>query len=702
MINLTFNILTFEHPQSEYTFYFTDKEQSSLCRVFHKLVPNEVIEHFGEQEHYYTSFNIPIEEGFKVTRDAKPTYEIAVNEDGEEYKKPVPETYFNSSILKRYYNLQIQQYFKSLGLLVKPNFIKDIEIWAPQPDEDSIYTHYEKFTLKVQFATVTKDLELLITYAGKSKVFKKSVAELMSEIPQTAFNWVIYNNELFKNDETPDNVRRDLSNAYPVWNFEIRDALNQATPAPDRGNKYSKYKVHIESFIEEYLENDGFQKVIPLKSTALIDVDDKRIGSVSDRCNQLRFGNKKEYFVPRIGMEEHGPYGLPDRRNIHIFFIVHQSHTAIAKKLHEYFDRGLHGEKYTFKGLYGFARIEYKVVPKFSIVFSDLENPVDQIKQKLGERTFDDEYNYLAVYISPFDKDSCTPKQKRVYYQLKEYLLKKEITSQVISANKFQPNEYYVFSLNNIATAMLAKLEGEPWRLNRDLKNELIIGIGAFKHRDTDLQYIGSAFSFQNNGSFNQFECFRKHQINELAGSILQSVKDFHAYSTGIKRLIIHFYKQISQEELQPIEDGLRTLNLDDIPIFIITINKTVSKDIVAFDNGWDGLMPLSGKFINIGWNRYLLFNNTRYTTKFHSAADGYPFPIKVRITCNDEEQTKNIRVVRELLDQVYQFSRMYWKSTRQQNLPVTIKYPEMVAEMFPYFEDKEIPDFGKDKLWFL
>jgi hypothetical protein len=54
------------------------------------------------------------------------------------------------------------------------------------------------------------------------------------------------------------------------------------------------------------------------------------------------------------------------------------------------------------------------------------------------------------------------------------------------------------------------------------------------------------------------------------------------------------------------------------------------------------------------------------------------------------------------LIDQVYQFSRMYWKSVRQQNLPVTIKYPEMVAKMVPHFDGVEIPDFGKDNLWFL
>jgi len=50
----------------------------------------------------------------------------------------------------------------------------------------------------------------------------------------------------------------------------------------------------------------------------------------------------------------------------------------------------------------------------------------------------------------------------------------------------------------------------------------------------------------------------------------------------------------------------------------------------------------------------------------------------------------------------IYQIVRMYWKSVRQQNLPVTIKYPEMVAEIFSNFEGNEIPTFGKDNLWFL
>lgn len=56
MPKLTFNILTFNHPTVSNTFYFTKEEDENLHRVHKNLVPDEVIEEFGEKEHYYTSY----------------------------------------------------------------------------------------------------------------------------------------------------------------------------------------------------------------------------------------------------------------------------------------------------------------------------------------------------------------------------------------------------------------------------------------------------------------------------------------------------------------------------------------------------------------------------------------------------------------------------------------------------------------------
>lgn len=699
MANFTFNILTFDHPKKELRLYFTDKEDNNLTRIYHTLVPDEVIEKFGQQEHYYTSFEEEKEGFFPVTKTANPTYQKKLDKYGEEYSAMVPNTAYSISILKRYYNSLIHKYFTEKGLMVKPNFIHDTEIWLPSKKYDSTgkFNLYDRYSLKVQFKTVSKYPELLVTFEGVSKIYKQSVEAMQEFVSPTAFNWVLFNGGLYRFDKLPDTGKRAYDQVYPIWNFNIRDALGETTEAPDKSNKYKKFKNAIDFFYRTYLNNDEFKRHIPINSNGFIPVEQIKIGRVKNNSNQLLFGNSKTDIVPMNGMKNHGPFDFSDTSNIHFFFIYHKDDVQVAKKMDGYF----RGTERGFRGLSKFIHTSYYTEKGFSIRFQDLEDPWPEIYSKITEKHFEPDIQYIAIYISPFSKNSPDKSRRKIYYRLKELLLKKGISSQAIDAEKVLTNDKYYFSLPNIAIAILAKLNGIPWRLDNTLKKELVVGIGAFKNPDFDIQYVGSAFSFSNNGKFNRFECFQKDQTKELAGSIIKAVKDYAALNPEIKRLVIHFYKTMSRAELEPIENGLKTLGLN-VPVFIVSINKTESLDIVAFDLGWKDLMPLSGTYINITYNRFLLFNNTRYNNNQFNFHDGYPFPIKLKIECTQKELVKDMKTVKELIDQVYQFSRMYWKSVRQQNLPVTIKYPEMVAEMLPHFDGNEIPEFGKDNLWFL
>lgn len=81
--------------------------------------------------------------------------------------------------------------------------------------------------------------------------------------------------------------------------------------------------------------------------------------------------------------------------------------------------------------------------------------------------------------------------------------------------------------------------------------------------------------------------------------------------------------------------------------------------------------MPQSGIFINLGSNSFLLFNSTWYSYNgAFNANDGYPFPLKLSIKCTYDEQVKDYKTIKELIVQIYQFSRMYWKSVRQKTSP--------------------------------
>jgi hypothetical protein len=80
-------------------------------------------------------------------------------------------------------------------------------------------------------------------------------------------------------------------------------------------------------------------------------------------------------------------------------------------------------------------------------------------------------------------------------------------------------------------------------------------------------------------------------------------------------------------------------------------------------------------------------------------------YPVKIRITKVDQEgksQSYTDNEALELLTQVYQFSRLSYKTVKQQNMPVTTLYPELAARIVPFFNGKCIPEAGQKQMGFL
>ncbi|PKP12071.1 MAG: hypothetical protein CVU09_00820 [Bacteroidetes bacterium HGW-Bacteroidetes-4] len=682
--NLFFNILTFDFPSENQTFYFSKEDIGRSHKIHKSIFPNEIDSLFPGisnncTDFIYTTFSGEQEGFVPLTIDFKTD---------------------NQDFIKRFYNRQINFYFRKIKeQIVKVGFIKENQVWVHSPKlTTSQWNVYMKFSLKVQICTVSKYPELLVSYDGTSKVLKKPVSELIQEVSPTAFNWVLKENQLEKWERISEEDVPDYSQYYPVLNRTLQTALNIPTEAPPRGNRYPEYLKNITAFYNKFLNKQEFKDILPIHKDGFLNVSSARINKTNEESNLLVFGSNNTGIVPKFGVRDFKPFKASPYKKVHLFFIVHKNDAQMAFSIKDYFEKGFQW----FKGLYNYAHILFHTEDGFSIVFHDKDNPIPEIEKKLSEREINPDIKYIAIYVTPFTKYEHDKQKREIYYRVKEVLLKRNITSQAIDPTKIQEQgEGWVYSLPNIAVAILAKLDGIPWRLNTPIKNELIIGVGAFKHVEDGVQYIGSAFSFSNDGKFNSFEYFMKHEIDILAGKISKAVRNYATINNPPDRLIIHFYKSMSEVEVQHIERALETMDLP-IPVFIVSINKTESNDITAFDKDWKELMPISGTYVNIGRSKYLLFNNTRYPDGSFSKADGFPFPIKLSIDCTDKEQLRDTKVIKELIEQVYQFSRMYWKSVRQQNLPVTIKYPEMVAQIAPHFDGDDIPAYGKENLWFL
>lgn len=682
--NLKLNLLTFEFPKEKTTLYFSETPSEYSRKVHFTNYPEGIETLFpgittDKSRALYTTFGEPAEGFLPLSLSLTPA---------------------NYPLLKKLSVRYLRYYFRKIhGLLLKDGFVDEVQVWLPVVEmQTEQWDLFERFSVKVQFCRVSNFPELVISYDGTSKVLKTTVSVVIADYGADKLKRVYHKNRLSHYEHLVAGGFCEFDQARPVLNAQLSNALGYPPDIPKQENAYPKHLEKIRQFIGRYLVKDEFRKLFRLHSAELYAMPPALCSRTSSNSNQLLFGGRQTNRVPFSGLKTAGPFQPPKWKSIQLFYIFHRDDKKVAFDLHEMLTKGTGN----YAGLSSFVKINAHVQPGFSIVFNSSTDPVSEVQAALEQKDLNPDIRYIAIYLSPWGKYETSPALRRNYYRMKELLLRYGMTMQAVETQKVSNrNGYFHYSLTNIALAMLAKLDGIPWRLSVPGKGELIIGVGAFRHPATRLQYLGSAFSFDNTGSFNRFEHFMNHETRLLAGSIIHAVRKFVSHSQGIERLIIHFYKTMSQRELNPIMEALYKLELN-IPVFIVSINKTESRDLVAFDMDSPGLMPRSGTCLSIGKNRYLLFNNTRYENEAVKLTDGYPFPLKLSIDCTDPSRLDEMQITAGLIEQVYQFSRLYYKSVRQQGLPVTIKYPEILARMLPEFSGNGIPEFGLDTLWFL
>ena len=613
-------------------------------------------------------------------------------------------------IAKHIISQQLYNHFRQTQIATFDK-IDNVEVWVKKEQHSTTdCTEYLRFSLIPQYAVFSDGWELVISFNGISTVYNKPLSALDL---QTDHFKVVVGGEVVKYKNLSPNQKQQIDKAFPKINRELVAELHINEKRYRNTDKYTTTYNHINNFVRQHLLTSDFQALFAL-SEEMLNVPEERINEVAKGSNLLQFKDGKTGFEPYScvfgskNMDAFGIYQPSPKPQVKFFFIAQQSDISVCKSLYDIFTKGYKpyvdtstGEqRYMFPPLATCIKQPFSTDPKGSIYFSEPQNALSEIQAQLNNKPLDPQTQYVAIYISPISRDAVNSPYYGLYFQIKELLLEKKITSQVIFKDR-PNNQYFNFHLPNIATAILAKIGGIPWQLNNHAANkDLVIGVGAFLSEKVGERYVGSAFSFNPNGLFNNFDCCKANDLESIVAGIRKAIGHFVVDSGTPDRLIIHYYKTMSKREAKPITNMLNTLGLN-IPILIVTINKTETSDIVMFDEKQQGLMPLSGTILKIKQNDFLLFNNSRY--KENEKCDML-FPVRVRlskvgVTDNESITPEEMRL---LLNQVYQFSRMYWKSVKQQNLPITIKYPEMVAEIVPHFTEAELPPFGKNNLWFL
>lgn len=471
--------------------------------------------------------------------------------------------------------------------------------------------------------------------------------------------------------------------------FCPEEVRRQKLDAPQKFNYRDRFE-KLKDFAANHLY-DLSSPFFSIDRTGFKYVDPDGFHNVFSQQNLMAFGGEKTAINAVVGMREYGPLKKADNSERKRLLFIYQNRND-ANTLYRYLKNGLKH----FPGLLSYVGIPVALAgPDKGLPYQDVNSLPKTLSEFLETHYPNSLYpDMLAVVIGPFKRYESDEEESASYFQIKKILLDKGIASQFISHDTIN-NYGFHYSLPNIAIAILAKFGGVPWKLSKKKSNELIVGFNT-KLVEGD-RYLGSAVFFDNEGRLGGVKGLPIDDKTAIIRSLKDAIAEYTSHVGMPERLIIHYYKPPSKDEISNIQKMLEDLSLS-VPVAVVEVNDSKSKMDICFDADFNMGMPESGVFVKIGKDEYLLFNNNRYKKSPPQKIDD-ELPIKLKLSfVNTGGFTTH-----ELIAQVYEFSRLNWKGLRQRSVPVTTTYSKTIAEFSSHFEG-EIPsnDVANNVPWFI
>lgn len=669
------------------------------------ILPNKLFfiagNNLGIEKHYFARYKPSKILNWKFLEDKFKSWIEGYKKENIEQEEYI---YINFSNAINNSAISIDLNFKELPFSLQKKYLKEIFIkglctdYIIEPYKEGVdLSIYKKNTIDNQYTRFdlvfnvyddkNKNLyyEAFVSVGSTDSYILKIPAEKRDKIQSCSSLKYLTNNFL---------IRKTQDENVDIWNYPVK-ANNEVREI--MGIKTSPKKIFYKFYYS--LINDFVKEIANKLKDVKIHTTFERIveiNKVDFEKNKMIFKNNYEDYATVNGMRDYGPYYVPeDIKKTQLLFIYPDKESA--NKLYSYLSRGYRH----FPGLESYVGIPANIFEKKINYQDDLNSIPEKIKNELEKTEYS---NVLAVCIMPFSKGTASKNESKIYYSIKKTLLEKNIPSQFIHREKiFQEN--FHFSLPNIAIAMLAKCGGIPWKLVKPHYNQLTVGFNIQYVKDeiddSKKIFLGTAVFFDNEGIVREVNGFDRGDINGICKSLSKTIENYKKSKENeeiINKIVIHFFKNVSGRELNKIEKTVKENLGQESNFAIVEINDTKTTTELCFDLIYESYMPQSGTYIKLKPNEYMLFNNLRYWEKPTNPINQEELPVKLRIYDPNRSFENH-----ELISQIYEFSRMYWKSLKQKAQPVTTTYAKLIADFSAEFNG-QLPDneVAKKRVWFI
>ena len=618
------------------------------------------------------------------------------------------------AVLKR----DIIRYFRKRDCLVDIDFIGRIRIWVIDGPTGT-FKAYKRYLINLRLNDQYEGWQLEIAEERRAVVSTTPITRL-PDLPASGYDVVVGRCVMPRKKLLQQHWEAAPEAIYPVVNPRVEKIVGYTRRTVRTTEKLAQKLAAAQAFANRWIFTADFRQEVGVAfpgGQQFATLPSERVMTVDAKAHDLIFGGQHVGQSPRTDFRERGAYKRPEE-SYHFFFIG-QGEPAMRYSLRMYniittgydydeiispTDAKPSGAKWVSKPLDSILHQQVQWEKKLSFFYEPGKNPLEALKAYLRSDRFTQSKGkrYMAIVLSDISRDDPNPSRHILYYRMKELLMQYGIASQVVYRDNIDDKNFKYF-LPNIASALVGKMGGMAWGV-RSLTagNDLIVGIGASKQAGMRHPYLGSAFCFDKEGQFRNFNTCRADDTEALMSELKRSVWRFYQDYGKPDRLIIHYYKKkLNKRESALVKRMLSRMKIN-CPIYVINIVSAVNEDLIAFDEEHPDRMPLSGTYMHLRRDEYLLYNNERYA-KGEKADTLYP--IKLTITqggSNNPGTPLDPHVAKQLITQVYQFCRLYWKSVKMQRVPITIAYPEMVAQCVPHFKAEELPEYGRQHLWML
>jgi len=484
---------------------------------------------------------------------------------------------------------------------------------------------------------------------------------------------------------------KDVSNSVEVQ----KKSLSLDQNGQSNKNYYSDKYDWVNHFIINYFTN--ISKALNEDGSITFSANMLQISSRNLNVKKYLFKGENIANSQFNGIKSFGPFSKPCDEWM-FGFIFRNDDKPLSHEL--YF--ALKGERFaTFKGMNQMFGVKFEknnVIGEGVTDFSELEiNRVISIfSQKANGK------NIIPIILMPWDKNTATEAEKRLYYYIKHSFLKSKMPCQFVSVTKVKSESVFKWLVSGIGLQIFSKIGGEPWCLVPSTKKCLIIGIGqAHQKNDENIIERYYSYSIQNDSSglFKNIKILSDNRTQDeyLNGLSIKLREVIISNHDNYDSFVIHTSFRLQRREMKTIRDTIEKLATEKNSKRFAVLRFNNEHHFMCYDLSNSSLTPHESSCIKLFHNNFLIwFEGLQYGYSSVKERIGPPVQVSIDYTTTDD--------IFSYLQDAVNLSGANWRGFNAKSLPVSVLYAHLLSGFIAAFNKHNFDDINIENItpWFI